>query len=158
MLLDSLRSTQSYETATAWHSHRSRPENSSQKGAGYPGAHRALLAKNGCTVLRRGVSLPLLCRWGSAIIERYVVDALVEKASWAPSAAAQDWDTSDMLGAMGTQGRAGTPVHALSGWIKQCVRTELRAHGTEARSMVPAMVTEAQVHSSCGSWSTALGK
>ena len=99
---------------------------------------------------RRGVFLSfvqVLGRWRSATIERYVADALAEKAWWAPLAAAQDWDTSDILGAMGTQGGAGTSVHALSGWIKQCVRTELRAHGTEAHGMTQALGTEVHARS-----------
>ena len=121
---------------------------------GYPGAHRALFAKNVRTVLRTQRRFPAFFlqvpgRWGSATIQRYVADALAEKASLAPLAAEQDWDTSDILGAMGTQGGAGTSVHALSGWIKQCVRTELRAHGTEAHGMTQALETQVHARSDC---------
>ena len=43
----------------------------------------------------------VLGRWGSATIEKYVADAVAEKASWAPLAAAQDRDNPGGIGAEG---------------------------------------------------------
>ena len=44
---------------------------------------------------------------------------------------------------------AGTSVHALSGWIKRCVRTELGAHRAKAHGTTQTMVTEVHAHSGC---------
>ena len=77
---------------------------------------------------RRGVPLSfveVLARWLSTTIKRFVADALAERASrhlWQPR---KNGDASDILGAMGCHGEAGISVHALSRWIKQCVRAEL---------------------------------
>ena len=43
----------------------------------------------------------------------------------------------------------GTSVHALSGWIKQCVKTDLRAHGTQAHGMTQALETQVHARSGC---------
>ena len=108
--------------------------------AGYRRTHRALLAKNEWTVLltqRRPLVLTASTRQTGIRHHRKVRDdALAEKASWAPKAAAQDWDTSDMLGAMGTQERGG--------WHVSSRPVPLDRDGSAQK------VTEAQAHSSCG--------
>ena len=124
-----------------------------RRRAGYPGAHQALLAKNGCTVLRTQRRPLVLCASTRQVGIRH--HRKVRDRRFGGEGVVGTFGSRARLGhfrlagPMGSQGGAGRSVHALSGWIKQRVRTELRAHGTEARSMVPAMVTEAQAHSSC---------
>ena len=83
---------------------------------------------------RRGVPLPLvqfLGRWGSAAIEKYVGEALAGRASWAPLAAAADFDAADLVGSC-AGGAAAPGLGQLASWIKDVVLKEIDAQGRRA--------------------------
>ena len=76
---------------------------------------------------RRGVQLPLiqfLGRWGSAAVERYVGEALADRAAWAPLAAAADFNAAVLLG-NGGSGAGALDTGAIAAWVRECVLREI---------------------------------
>ena len=78
---------------------------------------------------RRGVAVSVISflgRWGSATVERYVADALNERAAWAPIAAAGEMDLSDVI-AQASGRELGPKLGEIAGLVKEVVRSEVSA-------------------------------
>ena len=75
---------------------------------------------------RRGLALftiQHLGRWGSAAVERYVAEALNARSAWAPLAAAEALDLSNVIAAANSSD-AGPALPSLAGLVRQIVREE----------------------------------
>ena len=58
-----------------------------------------------------------------------MADALAARASWAPVAAAEEFDMAQVVGFSGMSSHGGPSMTAISSWIKERVSLEVAKHG-----------------------------